>query len=443
MKLWDKGKPTEKQVEAFTIGNDQELDNVLAKYDVLGSLAHGKMLAKVGILDAQELKELEAALKKLLVEIENGQFKITEDFEDIHSQVEYTITKSIGDTGKKIHTGRSRNDQVLVDVKMYLRDEIKEITALTYQLFNTLSDLSEKHKDVIIPGYTHLQIAMPSSFGLWFGAYAEALTDDLKLLHAGYEMVNQNPLGSAAGYGSSFPLDREMTTRLLGFKDMHYNVVNAQMARGKTEKFVAVGLAAIAATVSKLAMDACLYNSQNFGFINFPDNLTTGSSIMPHKKNPDVFELVRGKCNKIQALPFDITMIINNLPSGYHREFQILKDTLFPAIEVLKSCLEMSILMLRNISVNKEAVNNKLYDYIYSVEDVHHEVASGLSFREAYRKVGQAIEAGQYVPNKSVRHTHAGSIGNLCNSEIKRKMDTVLEGFNFQEYKKALEALIK
>lgn len=443
MKLWDKGIATEKQVEIFTVGNDRELDQVLAKYDVLGSLAHAKMLKKAGVLNAQELTELENALKKILKDIEKGDFEITSDFEDVHSQVEYLLTKAIGDTGKKIHTGRSRNDQVLLDVKMYLRDEIKEISELTLQLFTTLQNLSEKHKEVIIPGYTHLQIAMPSSFGLWFGSYAEALTDDLKMLEAAYKMVNQNPLGSAAGYGSSFPLDRGMTTQLLGFDTMHYNVVNAQMSRGKTEKFMAFGMSAIAATISKLAMDACLYNSQNFGFIGFPDEFTTGSSIMPHKKNPDVFELIRGKCNKIQALPFDITMIINNLPSGYHREFQILKDSLFPSIEILKSCLELANLMLKNVKINKDVVNNKLYDYIYSVEAVHHEVSAGLSFREAYKKVGQNIEAGNYVPDKTVHHTHEGSIGNLCNDKIKEKMENVLTMFNFNKYESALENLVK
>lgn len=443
MKLWDKGKATEKQVETFTIGNDQVLDKVLAKYDVLGSLAHGKMLQKVGILNKEELAELEAALKDVLATIEKGDFEIAAEFEDVHSQVEYLLTQVIGDTGKKIHTGRSRNDQVLVDVKMYLRDEIKEITQLSHQLFSTLINLSEQHKEVIIPGYTHLQIAMPSSFGLWFGAYAEALTEDLKMLEAAYEMVNQNPLGSAAGYGSSFPLDREMTTRLLGFNTMHYNVVNAQMSRGKTEKFVAFGLAALGATLSKLAMDACLYNSQNFGFITFPDHLTTGSSIMPHKKNPDVFELIRGKCNKIQALPFDLTLITNNLPSGYHREFQILKDALFPAITTLKSCLQMADLMLTNIRVNTTVVEDRLYDYIYSVEAVHHEVSAGLSFREAYKKVGQIIENGQYVPDKTIHHTHEGSIGNLCNDKIKEKMEKSLAQFNFAVYEEALEALVR
>lgn len=443
MKLWDKGKATEKQVEIFTVGNDRELDKVLAKYDVLGSLAHGKMLQKVGILNSAELAELEEALKSILSTIDKGDFEIAEGFEDIHSQVEYLLTQAIGDTGKKIHTGRSRNDQVLVDVKMYLRDEIKEITELTHQLFSTLLNLSEEHKNVIMPGYTHLQIAMPSSFGLWFGAYAEALTDDLNMLEAAYQMVNQNPLGSAAGYGSSFPLDREMTTRLLGFNTMHYNVVNAQMSRGKTEKFMAFGLAALGATLSKLAMDACLYNSQNFGFITFPDHLTTGSSIMPHKKNPDVFELIRGKCNKIQALPYDLTLITNNLPSGYHREFQILKDSLFPAIEVLKSCLQMADLMLNNIKINTAIVENKLYDYIYSVEAVHHEVSAGLSFREAYKKVGQIIENGQYVPDKTIHHTHEGSIGNLCNDKIKEKMENSLAQFNFTEYERAFAALVK
>ncbi len=443
MKLWDKGTATEKQVEIFTVGNDQELDQVLARYDVLGSLAHGKMLEKVGILDKSELAALEKSLKDILLSIDKGEFSIADSFEDIHSQVEYLLTEAIGDIGKKIHTGRSRNDQVLVDIKMYLRDEIKEIATLTHQLFSTLINLSDQHKDVIIPGYTHLQIAMPSSFGLWFGSYAEALTDDLNMLQAAYQMVNQNPLGSAAGYGSSFPLDREMTTRLLGFKTMHYNVVNAQMARGKTEKFMAFGMASLSATLSKLAMDACLYNSQNFGFITFPDHLTTGSSIMPHKKNPDVFELIRGKCNKIQALPLDITLIINNLPSGYHREFQILKDTLFPAIQELKSCLQMADLMLSNIKVNTGIVNDQRYDYIYSVEAVHHEVSAGLSFREAYKRVGQIIEKGEYVPDKTIRHTHEGSIGNLCNEKIREKMENSLTQFNFAQYEKALEDLIK
>lgn len=443
MKLWDKGTATEKQVEIFTVGNDQELDQVLARYDVLGSLAHGKMLEKVGILDKSELAALEKSLKDILLSIDKGEFSIADSFEDIHSQVEYLLTEAIGDIGKKIHTGRSRNDQVLVDIKMYLRDEIKEIATLTHQLFSTLINLSDQHKDVIIPGYTHLQIAMPSSFGLWFGSYAEALTDDLNMLQAAYQMVNQNPLGSAAGYGSSFPLDREMTTRLLGFKTMHYNVVNAQMARGKTEKFMAFGMASLSATLSKLAMDACLYNSQNFGFITFPDHLTTGSSIMPHKKNPDVFELIRGKCNKIQALPLDITLIINNLPSGYHREFQILKDTLFPAIQELKSCLQMADLMLSNIKVNTGIVNDERYDYIYSVEAVHHEVSAGLSFREAYKRVGQIIEKGEYVPDKTIRHTHEGSIGNLCNEKIREKMENSLTQFNFAQYEKALEDLIK
>src|SRR5690606_25016874 len=443
MKLWDKGTATEQQVEIFTVGNDQEWDEVLARYDVLGSLAHGKMLEKVGILDKSELAALEKSLKDILLSIDKGEFSIADSFEDIHSQVEYLLTEAIGDIGKKIHTGRSRNDQVLVDIKMYLRDEIKEIATLTHQLFSTLINLSDQHKDVIIPGYTHLQIAMPSSFGLWFGSYAEALTDDLNMLQAAYQMVNQNPLGSAAGYGSSFPLDREMTTRLLGFKTMHYNVVNAQMARGKTEKFMAFGMASLSATLSKLAMDACLYNSQNFGFITFPDHLTTGSSIMPHKKNPDVFELIRGKCNKIQALPLDITLIINNLPSGYHREFQILKDTLFPAIQELKSCLQMADLMLSNIKVNTGIVNDQRYDYIYSVEAVHHEVSAGLSFREAYKRVGQIIEKGEYVPDKTIRHTHEGSIGNLCNEKIREKMENSLTQFNFAQYEKALEDLIK
>ena len=422
MKLWDKGYNTEKRIETFTVGSDRELDLHIAKYDVLGSIAHAQMLNEVKLISDEDLSGIEKELTAILQEIEDGTFTIQEPFEDVHSKIEYVLTQKLGEAGKKIHTARSRNDQVLVDLHLFAKTEIAEIKHLIKTLFDTLIDLSEKHKDILLPGYTHLQVAMPSSFGLWFGAYAESLIDDLHLLNAAYQIADQNPLGSAAGYGSSFPIDRQSTTEKLGFTTMKYNVVAAQMSRGKLEKSMSFGLASVAGTLSKLAMDVCLYMSQNFGFITFPDHLTTGSSIMPHKKNPDVFELVRAKCNKIQTLPTELMMITNNLPSGYHRDFQLLKESLFPAIFNLKSCLEVTNYMLQHIIVTEKAINDPKYDYLYTVESVNKEVMSGLPFREAYQKVGQSIQSGTYSPDKEVCHTHEGSIGNLCNEEIKEKM---------------------
>ena len=422
MKLWDKGYNTEKRIETFTVGSDRELDLHIAKTDVLGSIAHAQMLNEVKLISDEDLSDIEKELTAILQKIEGGTFTIQEPFEDVHSKIEYVLTQKLGEAGKKIHTARSRNDQVLVDLHLFAKTEIAEIKHLIKTLFDTLIDLSEKHKDILLPGYTHLQVAMPSSFGLWFGAYAESLIDDLHLLNAAYQIADQNPLGSAAGYGSSFPINRQSTTEKLGFATMKYNVVAAQMSRGKLEKSMSFGLASVAGTLSKLAMDVCLYMSQNFGFITFPDHLTTGSSIMPHKKNPDVFELVRAKCNKIQTLPTELMMITNNLPSGYHRDFQLLKESLFPAIFNLKSCLEVTNYMLQYVIINEKAINDPKYDYLYTVESVNKEVMSGLPFREAYQKVGQSIQSGTYSPDKEVCHTHEGSIGNLCNEEIKEKM---------------------
>ena len=423
MKLWDKGYTIEKAVEAFTVGNDRELDLHLAKYDVQGSLAHAQMLHHINLLSDDELSGIERELKAILEQIEKGSFSIEAEFEDVHSKVEHILTQKLGEAGKKIHTARSRNDQVLVDLHLFAKGELEEVKALVKQLFDRLILLSEEHQSVLLPGYTHLQVAMPSSFGLWFGAYAEALIDDVHLLNAAYKIADQNPLGSAAGYGSSFPINRTFTTEKLGFSTLKYNSVAAQMSRGKLEKSISFGLASVAGTLSKLAMDVCLYMSQNFGFITFPDHLTTGSSIMPHKKNPDVFELVRAKCNKIQALPTELIMITNNLPSGYHRDLQILKESLFSAIFTLKSCLQITEFMLLHIRINEKAIEDPKYDYLYSVEAVNHEVINGLSFREAYQKVGKSIAEGDYKPNKQINHTHEGSIGNLCNKEIKRKME--------------------
>lgn len=427
MKLWDKGYTIEKAVEAFTVGNDRELDLHLAKYDVLGSLAHAQMLHHVKLLSDAELTGIEKELQNILEEISAGTFVIEEHFEDVHSKVEYVLTEKLGEAGKKIHTARSRNDQVLVDMHLFAKEEIQELKTLVEALFNRLLTLSETHKDILIPGYTHLQVAMPSSFGLWFGAYAESLIDDIHLLDAAYKIADQNPLGSAAGYGSSFPIDRKFTTEAMNFSTLKYNAVAAQMSRGKLEKSISFGLASIAGTLSKFAMDICLYMSQNFGFITFPDHLTTGSSIMPHKKNPDVFELVRGKCNKIQALPTELIMITNNLPSGYHRDLQLLKDSLFSGLFTVKSCLEISEYMLQHIQVNDKAILDPKYDYLYSVEAVNKEVLNGLSFREAYQKVGKEIQEGTYKPDTNVRHTHEGSIGNLCNKEIREKMEKALQ----------------
>lgn len=426
MKLWDKGFNTDKKIDIFTVGNDRELDLILAKYDVLGSIAHAKMLHKIEILSEKEIDALEAKLTQILKDIEKGNFKIEDSFEDVHSKVEFLLTESLGNTGKKIHTARSRNDQVLVDMHLYLKDEITEIKHQIKELFNVLIEKADENKNVLLPGYTHLQVAMPSSFGLWFSAYAESLIDDVYFLNAAYKIANQNPLGSAAGYGSSFEIDREYTTKLLGFDTLKYNVVAAQMSRGKTEKALASGICAVAGTLSKFAMDICLYMSQNFNFISFPDELTTGSSIMPHKKNPDVFELIRGKCNALQALPFELTLITNNLPSGYQRDLQLLKESLLPAIQTLKSCLEMLIFSIKNVKVNTNILEDKKYDYLFTVEEVNKLVQNGVAFRDAYKIVGKQVQQGNFNSNKEVNHTHIGSIGNLCLDEIKHKMDKAL-----------------
>ncbi|MDR1595017.1 MAG: argininosuccinate lyase [Prevotellaceae bacterium] len=423
VKLWSKGFDSDKPVEKFTVGRDRELDLKLAKYDIQGSMAHIRMLQSIGLLEKSELDILLKEMETILTKIESGNFVIEEGVEDIHSQIELMLTRELGEVGKKIHSGRSRNDQVLVDLKLFFRNEIKDIAKLTKQLFDTLIELSEANKDVLMPGYTHFQIAMPSSFGLWFGAYAESLTDDVLLLEAAYRHANQNPLGSAAGYGSSFPLNRTMTTELLEFNTLHFNSIAAQMSRGKTERTLGYAIAAIAGTLSKLAGDICLYMSQNFGFVSFPDELTTGSSIMPHKKNPDMFELIRGKCNRLQALPNELTLVTSNLPSGYHRDLQLLKEIVFPAIDELKNCLAMSDYMLRNIRINVSITDSPLYDYLFTVEDVNRKVLSGVPFRDAYREIGKQVQEKTYKPNREVHHTHEGSIGNLCNDRIKEKMD--------------------
>ncbi len=426
MKLWDKGFNTDKKIDMFTVGNDRELDLILAKYDVLGSIAHAKMLHKIDILTTKEIISVEAALNNILQDISKGNFTIEDTFEDVHSKVEFLLTEMLGDTGKKIHTARSRNDQVLVDVHLYLKDEISEIKAQIKALFDVLIAKADEHKNVLLPGYTHLQVAMPSSFGLWFSSYAESLIDDIYMLNAAYKIADQNPLGSAAGYGSSFNIDRNLTTELLGFETLKYNVVAAQMSRGKTEKALAYGLSAVAGTLSKFAMDICLYMSQNFNFVSFPDELTTGSSIMPHKKNPDVFELIRAKCNAIQALPYELTLITNNLPSGYQRDLQLLKASVLPAIQTLKSCLELLLFSIQNVEVNTEILNDSKYDYLFTVEEVNKLVQEDVAFRDAYKIVGAKVEKGEFKPNKEVRHTHLGSIGNLCLKEIKAKMKKAL-----------------
>ncbi len=426
MKLWDKGFSTDKKIDMFTVGNDREFDLLLAKYDVIGSIAHAKMLHKIGILSVHEIKALEVELNVILQQIETGEFIIEDSFEDVHSKVEFLLTEKLGDTGKKIHTARSRNDQVLVDVHLFLKDEILDIKRHIKTLFDLLITKANEHKNVLLPGYTHFQIAMPSSFGLWFSAYAESLIDDVYLLNAAYKIADQNPLGSAAGYGSSFNIDRAYTTELLGFETLKYNVVAAQMSRGKTEKAVATGLSAVAGTLAKFAMDICLYMSQNFNFISFPDEFTTGSSIMPHKKNPDVFELIRGKCNALQALPYELTLLTTNLPSGYHRDLQLLKAGLLPGIQTLKSCLEMVIFSLQNVKVNKTILNDKKYDYLFTVEEVNNLVQQGISFRDAYRMVGEQVQEGKFRAQKEIKHSHLGSIGNLALNEIKDKMKTAL-----------------
>ena len=431
MKLWEKSTLVNKKIEKFTVGNDRMLDIYLAKYDILGSMAHILMLQSVGLLSKEELDVLLRELKNIYQLAVNDDFIIEEGVEDVHSQVELMLTRKLGDVGKKIHSGRSRNDQVLVDLKLYTRAEIEKTVDAVSALFEVLIEQSEKYKHNLLPGYTHLQIAMPSSFGLWFGAYAESLADDLQMLLAAWKITNRNPLGSAAGYGSSFPLNRQMTTDLLGFDTMNYNVVYAQMGRGKMERIVATALAGVAATVSKLAFDACMFTSQNFGFIKLPDEFTTGSSIMPHKKNPDVFELTRAKCNKIQSIPQQISMITNNLPSGYFRDLQIIKEVFLPAFGELRDCLEMAAMMMERVDVKTDILNEPKYDLIFSVEEVNRLAQNGMPFRDAYKKVGLDIEAGNFSPDKNIHHTHEGSIGNLCNDRIKIYMDSIREQFNF------------
>ena len=411
------------------MGRDRELDLRLAKYDVLGSMAHIRMLESIGLLSSEELPVLLEALEEILHSVEQGDFVIEPGVEDVHSQVELMLTRRLGDVGKKIHSGRSRNDQVLVDLKLMMRDELQNIGRNVVALFEQLQRLSEEYADVLMPGYTHLQVAMPSSFGLWFGAYAESLVDDMQLLSAAYKVANQNPLGSAAGYGSSFPLDREMTTRLLGFETLHYNVVAAQMSRGKSERAAAYAIAGVASTLGRFAMDVCLFMCQNFGFVSFPDEFTTGSSIMPHKKNPDVFEIMRGKCNRLQAVPNEISLLTANLPLGYHRDLQLLKDILFPATTELCNCLQMCNMMLQHIRIRRDIIEDSRYDYLFTVEDVNRLVLSGVPFREAYRQVGMQVQQGEYKPTREVEHTHAGSIGNLCNDLIAQKMERAKEGF--------------
>lgn len=443
MKLWQKDKTSLKAVEKFTVGRDQEMDIFLAPFDVLGSLAHIAMLQSIGLLSDDEHKKLDAALRDIYTTIESGDFRVADGVEDIHSQVELLLTERLGDIGKKIHSGRSRNDQVLVDIKLFLRSEIEVVVGEIKRLFELLMTLSEKHRDDLMPGYTHFQLAMPSSFGLWFGAYAESLVDDLISLQAAYRIVNKNPLGSAAGYGSSFPLNRTMTTRLLGFDDLNYNVVYAQMGRGKTERIVAAAFSNVAATLAKLSQDACIFLNQHFSFISFPDELTTGSSIMPHKKNPDVFELVRARCNQLIALPNDIAMTTANLPSGYHRDMQLLKEMLFPAIQNLKDCLQMVHLMLENIEVRPDLLKDDKYKFLFSVEEVNRLVLAGVPFRDAYRQVGLAIEQGEYHPATDIQHTHEGSIGNLCIAEIKASMERVVSDFHFERCHTAVNSLLK
>lgn len=442
-KLWEKNIQVDHEVDIFTVGRDREMDLYLAKYDVLGSMAHITMLESIGLLTKEELNVLLAELRNIYTIANNGQFIIEEGIEDVHSQVELMLTRRLGDVGKKIHSGRSRNDQVLLDLKLFTRAQIQELVTLVSGLFDILIEQSNRYKNILLPGYTHLQVAMPSSFGLWFGAYAESLSDDLQMLQAAYKICNRNPLGSAAGYGSSFPLNRQMTTDLLGFDSMDYNVVYAQMGRGKMERTVAFAMAGIAATLSKLAYDACMFNSQNFGFIKLPDQFTTGSSIMPHKKNPDVFELTRAKCNKIQGLPQQITLISNNLPSGYFRDLQIIKEVFLPSFDELKDCLRMVTHMMREVKVNEHILDDDKYVLLFSVEEVNRLVLAGVPFRDAYKQVGLNIEAGKFVPNKEVHHTHEGSIGNLCNDYISALMQKVVDGFSFERMNEAEKKLIE
>lgn len=441
-KLWQKNTNVNELVESFTVGRDRKFDEQMAAFDVLGSLAHTIMLESIGLMSADDLQLVQKELKSIYKDIKAGNFSIGEGVEDVHSQVEMLLTQRIGDAGKKIHSGRSRNDQVLVDLKLFFRHQLQEVVEETKKLFRLLIALSEKHNDVLLPGYTHLQVAMPSSFGLWFGAYAESLADDLELVLAAYKITNKNPLGSAAGYGSSFPLNRALTTKLLGFDSLNYNVVYAQMGRGKTERIIAQAVSSIAATLAKMAMDQAMYLSQNFAFVSYPDTLTTGSSIMPHKKNPDVWEIMRGKCNRLQALPTDVAMVTTNLPSGYHRELQLLKELLFPAFADIKDCLHMATFMLQNITVNTDILNDSKYAYLFSVEEVNRMVLNGTPFRDAYKQVGLAIEQGQFNPEKQVSHTHEGSIGNLMNAQITAAFDKLIGSFDFEKVEKAITDLI-
>ena len=442
MKLWEKNFEINKEIERFTVGRDREMDMYLAKYDVLGSMAHITMLESIGLLEKDELTQLLAELKNIYKACERGEFVIEDDVEDVHSQVEMLLTRKLGDMGKKIHSGRSRNDQVLVDLKLFTRHQLKDIAYEVKSLFDELIAKSEQYKNVLMPGYTHLQVAMPSSFGLWFGAYAESLADDLLFLQAAYRMTNRNPLGSAAGYGSSFPLNRTMTTQLLGFDSMDYNVVYAQMGRGKMERNVGFAIATIAGTLAKMAFDACMFNSQNFSFVKLPKECTTGSSIMPHKKNPDVFELIRAKSNKLQALPQQVTLIMNNLPVGYFRDLQIIKEVFLPAFDELKDCLEMGAYIINKIEVNEHILDNPMYDPMFSVEEVNRLAANGMPFRDAYKKVGLDIEAGNFVPDKNIHHTHEGSIGNLMNDKVQRLFNSILSDFHFERMEEAEKALL-
>ena len=443
MKLWEKNYEVNKEIDRFTVGKDREMDLYLAEYDVLGSMAHITMLESIGLLTADELRQLLAELKEIYAVCKRGEFVIEDGIEDVHSQVELMLTRKLGDIGKKIHSGRSRNDQVLVDLKLFTRQQLQDIVERTVVLFKELIAKSNKYKDVLMPGYTHLQIAMPSSFGLWFGAYAESLADDMLFLQAAYRMTNRNPLGSAAGYGSSFPLNRQMTTELLGFDTMNYNVVYAQMGRGKMERNVAFAIASVAGTMAKMAFDACLFNSQNFSFVHLPKECTTGSSIMPHKKNPDVFELIRAKSNKLQSLPQQIMMIMNNLPVGYFRDLQIIKEVFLPAFDELKDCLDMCAYIINKMEVNEHILDNPMYDPIFSVEEVNRLAANGMPFRDAYKKVGLDIEAGTFRADKNIHHTHEGSIGNLCSDKIEELMDSIVSEFHFERTKQAVDKLIQ
>lgn len=441
-KLWEKDFEVNAEIERFTVGKDRDMDLYLAKYDVLGSMAHVTMLESIGLIGKEELPAILDELKNIYAVCERGEFVIEDGVEDVHSEVEMMLTRKLGDMGKKIHSGRSRNDQVLVDLKLFTRSALKNVVDGVKDLFDELLQKSNQYKEVLMPGYTHLQIAMPSSFGLWFGAYAEGLTDDMFFLQAAYKMTNRNPLGSAAGYGSSFPLNRQMTTDLLGFDSMDYNVVYAQMGRGKMERNVAFSLASVAGTIAKMAFDACLFNSQNFGFVKLPKECTTGSSIMPHKKNPDVFELIRAKCNKIQALPQQVMLIMNNLPVGYFRDLQIIKEVFLPAFDELNDCIQMAAYIINRMQVNEHILDNPMYAPIFSVEEVNRLASEGMPFRDAYKKVGLDIEAGNFTPNTDINHTHEGSIGNLCNDRIEALMNETLAGFHFEKVEDAEKKLL-